>query len=221
MVEISLERGQVLFEPGDPIQHVYLPSNAVLSILTVMRDGGAVESSTVGHETGTPLLWALASDVSRARVFTQIAGAAVRLPAARLRARAQESSDLMRLLVRHAGASAFQAEQGVACNILHSATARLGRWILMTQDRTGGRALPLTQEYMAVMTGVQRSTISMVANELRSAGAIRFSRGVVEVTDRAILERCACECYQVVRGEFDRLRLDVTDPRSPRAVTSA
>ena len=108
--------------------------------------------------------------------------------------------------MRHSASINFQAEQGVACNVLHDAPARLARWLLMTQDRTGNRVLPLTQEYMSVMTGVQRTTISAVANHLRSAGLIRFSRGNVEILDRAGLEAAACECYQAVRGEFDGLR---------------
>ena len=206
LTEISLERGQTLFEPGDPVEHVYFPSNAVLSIATVMLDGRAVESSTVGHESATPLLWALSGAPSKARIFAQIGGAAIRIPASALRTRATESTALMALLVRHAASLNFQAEQGVACNILHGAPERLARWLLMTQDRTGNRSLPLKQEHMSVMTGVQRTTISAVANQLRSAGLIRYSRGNVEVLSRAGLEVFACECYQTVRGEFDELR---------------
>jgi len=205
-VEISLERGEVLFEPGDPVERVFFPSNAVLSVLTVMLDGHAVESSTIGHESATPLLWTLASQPSRARIFTQIGGAATRLPASVLRARARESAELTTLLIRHSASITFQAEQGVACNILHDAPARLARWLLMTQDRTGNRSLPLTQEYMSVMTGVQRTTISLVANQLRAAGLIRFSRGNVEVLDRPGLQERACECYGAVRAAFDELR---------------
>lgn len=206
LAEVSLERGRVLFEPGDAVDHVYFPSSAVLSVVTVMRDGEAVESSTVGHESGAPLLWALAGEPSKARMFAQIGGAAVRLPASVLRARAAESPALMKLLVRHAGSLAFQSEQGVACNILHGAGPRLARWLLMTQDRTGSCTLPLTQEHLSVMTGVQRTTVSLIANQLRSAGLIRFSRGNIEVVNRAGLEAAACECYAAVRAEFDVMR---------------
>jgi len=206
LVEISLERGEVLFEPGDTVESLVFPSNAVLSIVTVMADGAAVESSTVGHESATPILWAMSGDASKARIFTQISGAAFKLPASRLRQHVARSPDLMKLLVRHASSITFQAEQGVACNILHDARARLARWILMTQDRTGNRALPLSQEYMAVMVGVQRTTISLVANQLRDAGLIRFSRGTVEVVDRAGLAAAACECYRAIREEFNGLR---------------
>ena len=206
LAEVSLERGQILFEPDDLVEQVFFPSNAVLSIVTMMRDGRAVESSTIGHESASPLLWALSGARCKARIFAQIGGAAIRLPAAILNAKAAESRTLMLLLVRHASSLSFQAEQGVACNILHEAPSRLARWLLMTQDRTGNRSLPLTQEYMSVMTGVQRTTISAVANQLRSAGLIRFSRGNVEILDRTGLEAFACECYKVVRAEFDDLQ---------------
>lgn len=206
LVEISLEKGQVLFEPDDPVEQVFFPSNAVLSVVTVMRDGHSVESSTVGHESASPLLWALSDAPSKSRIFTQIGGAAIRMPASVLRAVAAESPTLVALLYRHCASLSFQAEQGVACNILHEAPARLARWLLMTQDRTGNRALPLTQEYMSVMTGVQRTTISAIANLLRGSGLIRFSRGNVEILDRPSLEAVACECYQAIRSEFDDLQ---------------
>ena len=190
---------------------MFFPSNCVLSVVTHMESGQNVESSTVGPETATPLLSALAAQPVRARVFAQIGGGAIRIPAAVLRARAMESPALMTLLLRHASAIGFQAEQGVACNVLHDAPQRLARWILMTQDRTGSRVLPLTQDYMAVMTGVQRTTISAVASQLRAAGLIRYSRGNLEVVDRPGLEAYACECYRAIREEFDSLR-DAQEP---------
>lgn len=203
--EITLERGQVLFEPGQAVEQVYFPSSTVLSIITVMKNGTGVESSTVGHETAAPLLAALARQPAKGRIFAQIGGAAIKLSAAVLRARVLASPALFALLLRHAGAINFQAEQGVACNALHPAPTRLARWILMTQDRTGGRSLPLTQDYMAIMTGVQRTTISAVANQLRNEGLIQFSRGNLEVLDRPALEARACECYRAIRDEFDAL----------------
>lgn len=205
LTEISLDRGEVLYEPDQPAEVVYFPSNAVLSIVTVMRDGAAVESSTIGHESAAPLLSALDGRPTRSRYFAQIAGAATRLPAAILRARATTSPALMSLLLRHIGANAFQSEQGVACNAVHDAEARLARWILMTHDRLAARSLPLTQDYMAIMTGVQRTTISGLAGELRRAGLIRYARGILEIVDRAGLEARACECYGAIRAEFDQL----------------
>ena len=111
----------------------------------------------------------------------------------------------MTLLLRHAEAASYQAERGVACNVLHEAPARLSRWLLMTQDRIGSQALPLTQDYMAIMTGVQRTTISVVANQLKLEKLIRYSRGTVEVLDRKALERRSCECYAAIREKFNAL----------------
>jgi CRP-like cAMP-binding protein len=203
--ETSLERGQVLFEPGDAIEHVFFPSSAVLSVVTLMQNGDGVESSTVGYETAAPLLTALTGQTARARFFAQIGGAAVRLPASVLRSLARDSASFSELVLRHAAASSFQSEQGVACNALHPAPRRLARWILMTQDRIGTRTVPLTQDYMAIMTGVQRTTISVVASQLREAGLIRYTRGNLEVVDRPGLEGYACECYQAIRLQFDDL----------------
>ncbi|MET0272714.1 MAG: Crp/Fnr family transcriptional regulator [Phenylobacterium sp.] len=204
--ETPLERGQVLFEPHDPVEAVYFPSSAVLSVVAVMRNGNAVETSSVGCESATPLLQALSKLPVNSRIFAQVGGAAMRLPASVLRQRSEESPELRRLLLRHAGLIARQAEQGVACNALHQASARLARWLLMTQDRTGDRTLPLTQDYLAIMTGVQRTTISAIASQLRAAGLIRFSRGRLGILDRDGLEAAACECYGVMRGAFEALQ---------------
>jgi CRP-like cAMP-binding protein len=203
--ESPLARGQVLLEPGDHARWVYFPSSAVLSVVTIMLDGTAVETSSVGFESAVPLLAVLDDLPTKVRVFTQIGGAAMRLPAKALRDRCDASAPLRSLLLRHIGAISFQAEQGVACNALHDAKARLARWLLMTQDRIGNGHLPLTQDYLAIMTGVQRTTISALANELRRSGLIAFSRGTIEVVDRVGLEKAACECYGVVREEFRSL----------------
>lgn len=211
LTERTVERGQVLFEPGEAVQHVFFPSNSVLSIVTVMLNGQGVESSTVGHESASPLLAAMADQPVKGRVFAQIGGGGMSLTAATLRAAAAASPALTRLLLRHAAALGFLAEQGVACNALHEASRRLARWILMTQDRTSTRSVPLTQDYMAVMTGVQRTTISAVANQLRSEGLIRYTRGNLEIVDREGLEKHACECYAVVRDEFRALNPDDHD----------
>lgn len=205
LTEAPLERGQVLFEVGNPPTYVYFPGSAVLSVVTLMRDGRGVESSTIGSESGSPLLAALAAEPVQSQVFAQIAGAAVRMPSEVLRSAAAEHPRVMHLLLRHAGAISLQAEQGVACNVLHDAVSRLARWILMTQDRTGSQSLALTQEYMAIMTGVQRTTISVLANDLRNRGLVRFQRGQVEVIDRRGLEAVACECYTTIRQSFDSL----------------
>jgi CRP-like cAMP-binding protein len=206
--EASLGRGQVLFEPDDMPASVYFPGTAVLSVVTLMRNGTAVESATIGHESASPLMAALADRPTKNRIFAQIGGSAIQLPAKALRNRASSSTKFMSLLLRHSVSTSFQAEQGIACNVLHNASARLARWLLMTEDRTGGRYMPLTQDYMAIMTGVQRTTISSVAAEMKAAGLIRYTRGNVEIVNRSGLEARACECYAAIRDDFDTLRSD-------------
>jgi len=205
MQEVSLRAGETVHEAGEPVQGVYFPSSAVLSIVTLMRDGTSVETATVGHESAVGLLSGLTGVRSSHRIFTQIPGAAVRIPATALRAAALGSPDLLDLLLCSAQASVAEAEQSAACNALHDAPSRLARWLLLTQDRTGGGGFSLTQDYMAIMVGVQRTTISAIASDLKARGLIRYTRGHVEVLDRAGLEEAACECYDAMQQCYAQL----------------
>lgn len=207
MQEVALRQGEIVHDAGEAVPGVYFPSSAVLSVVTVMRDGASVETATIGHEGAAGLLAGLTGMGSRNRVFAQIAGGAVRLPANGLREAAMESPALMDLILRAAQASVAEAEQSVGCNALHDATARLARWLLLTQDRTGGGDFPLTQDYMAVMVGVQRTTISAVASDLKARGLIHYTRGNVKVIDRAGLQAAACECYAAVLERYTDLGL--------------
>ena len=131
----------------------------------------------------------------------------VRLPALRIpRSQMLKSPTLAQLTLLHVRANSVQAEQGVACNAAHDVTARLSRWLLMTHDRVGANTFPLTQDYMAVMTGVQRSTVSLAASSLKKRGVIDYSRGVVTILDRVGLARQACECYGIIGSQFEALR---------------
>ena len=204
--EVSLARGAELFDVGSEVATLYFPSSACVSIVNVMRDGKTVETVTVGRESAVLLLEAAADEPSRSRVFAQVAGGAMALPAAAFRKRLAESATLLSLTLRHALASARQAELGVSCNIAHSADGRLARWLLMTQDRTGADTFPLTQDYMAVMTGVQRSTVSNLAADLKREGIIDYSRGSLTIHDRTRLIARSCECYADVEAVFVNLR---------------
>jgi CRP-like cAMP-binding protein len=212
LVEVSLAQGQVLFEVGDVAENVYFPSSAVISIVTVMRDGRSAESHTIGRESGVGLVNAAGEAPVQSRVFAQIAGAALRLPAGALRRQLAKSPAMSIHMMRHVHANMLQAQQFTACNVLHSADQRLARWLLMTADRTGSASFALTQEYMAVMTGVQRTTVSTLANGFKERGLIRYSRGHVEILDDAGLEKASCECAGVVRRQFDALeRIDASE----------
>lgn len=207
LTEVSLPRGSTLFEVGDTATTVFFPSTAVVSVVTVMRDGRSVETSTIGCESAVALLDAATDHVVRSRIFSQVGGVGLRLPAAVLRHRLRESPRLLQLFLLHVRANGLQAERNTACNVLHPIDSRLARWLLMTSDRVGGDSFMLTQDYMAVMTGSQRTTISASAATLKAAGLVSYSRGNVTIRDRAALTARACECYAEVRDEFDGLRL--------------
>jgi len=206
LTEVVLAVGEVLFEPGQQPDAIYFPGGACISIVTILADGRSVESTTVGRESAAGLMEAITHRPATARAFAQIGGGALRLPAGLFRARMLQSPTLAELTLLHVRANSVQAEQGVACNAAHDVPARLSRWLLMTQDRVGAKTFPLTQDYMAVMTGVQRSTVSLAASALKRRGVIDYSRGSVTVLDRAGLERQACECYGIIGGQFEDLR---------------
>jgi CRP-like cAMP-binding protein len=199
LTEVHLAAGQALYEPGDDVEAIYFPSDAVLSIVAVMRDGRSVEAATVGNESVVGVINALAGAPVHSRTFAQIGGSALKLPATRLRTLVGESPSLLKILLMHVQDSIAQAEQSVACNALHTASERLARWLLLSQDRVGSPMIPLTQEYLAVMLGVQRTTVTEVAKVLKAAGVISYRRGRIEITDRLALERASCECYVAPR----------------------
>jgi CRP-like cAMP-binding protein len=200
--EVSLRRGEVLFEVGDRVSSVYFPSSAVLSVVTIMRDGRTAESNTIGREGGAGLLAAASGAVTQQRIFVQVPGGAIRLSSEVVRHRLEHSPAFAKLLFRHAFAEAAQIQQFVACNVLHAAEQRLARWLLMTADRTGADSFDLTQDYMAVMTGVQRTTISALASDFKARGLIRYSRGSVDILNRLGLKAAACECADVAHQLF-------------------
>ncbi len=208
LAEVAFAPGQVLFEVGDKADNVYFPSSAVISVVTVMEDGRSAESHTIGRESGVGLVNAAGDVAVQSRVFAQVAGAALRLPATALRRRLAASDTLPGLMMRHVHASLLQAQQFTACNVLHQADQRLARWLLMTADRTGSPSFALTQEYMAVMTGVQRTTVSTLANGFKERGLIRYSRGHVEILDDDGLRAASCECANVVHRQFVDLEFD-------------
>ncbi|MEP6688287.1 MAG: Crp/Fnr family transcriptional regulator [Gemmatimonadales bacterium] len=194
-----------LADANRAIEAVYFPHDAVLSMAAVDREGGSVEVGTVGCEgmTGLPVL--LGAEQSTCRVVVQIGGQAERMDAAVFRREAGQHEHFERLLFLYAQAFMTQVAQSTACNRLHSAEQRLARWLLICRDRVGRDELPITQETLALMLGVRRATVTESAGVLQRAGVIRYRRGVVVIADRAGLEAASCECYAIVREEFDRL----------------
>jgi CRP-like cAMP-binding protein len=198
LAPVNLIRNDVLDEVDQPISHVYFPIDAILSVVTVMRSGAQVESRTVGRESGYGQLHALGSPLAFERMIVQIGGAAWRIPLPALRQAALTRPSLVEAIVHHAQASIVQAAQNTACNSLHPAEQRLCRWLLLTQDRIGSDIVPLTQEHLSIMLGVQRTTVTAIASQLQERGAISYVRGKITIVDRAALKRCTCECYEAI-----------------------
>jgi CRP-like cAMP-binding protein len=193
-----LARDEVLSEAGQPVRAAYLPIDCILSVVVVMHDGAQVESRTIGRESGYGLLHALGARTAFERMLVQVPGEAWRLPVDALNAAAQRSPFLTGAIVQHAQATILQAARSTACNALHGADKRLCRWLLITQDRVGGDMVPLTQEHISIMLGVQRTTVTALATQLQARGLIAYSRGRIQVLDRKGLEQAACECYAAV-----------------------
>ena len=208
LIQTTLEHNQVVSEPGTPVESVYFPVTAILSVITLMDDGQGVEACTMGFENAYGLVNALGSPIATERVIAQVPGLSFRVPTARLRAAAAHSPALTDLMVRHIQSMLAQIEQSVACNVLHPLEARLCRWLLMSQDRTANGILPLTQEFLGFMLGVQRTSVTIAARALQAAGLIRYSRGQIAIVDRPGLEEGACECYASVQLKQEQLFSD-------------
>lgn len=200
MTRVDFERGDVFYEPGQLIDRVYFPHAGVISLLSVMEDGSAIETSTIGRESAVGLMTAFSRIAAFSRIVGQTCGYASVIESGRLRAISHTSPKLRDVIVRHCDALLANAQQSVACNALHDVEERFCRWLLTCQDRTSDDELSLTQEFLAMMLGVQRTTVSQVASMLQDAGLIRYQRGRMMILDRAGLERRACECYGRVKA---------------------
>ena len=205
LTQTDLERGRLLYDPGDRIDVVYFPHDGVISLMTLMENGAAIESATIGREGALGLMAAVAPRQSLSRAIVQTPTRASRLSAAALHEAWEKSAKIRDLVDRHTEALFGHAIQSVACNALHSVEARFCRWLLTCHDRISNDTVALTQEFLADMLGVQRTTVTAVARALQEKGAIRYRRGVVDIMDRGILEQQACECYGVIRKTYERL----------------
>ena len=206
LVEMPL--GQVLYEPGGTLSHVYFPSNAIVSLLYVMENGASAEIAVVGNEgiVGVSLFMGGGSTPSRAVV--QSGGQGYRLKAHALNAEFDRGGPVLHLLLRYTQALITQMSQTAVCNRHHSVDQQLCRWLLLSLDRLNGAELVMTQELIANMLGVRREGVTEAAHALQQHGLIRYARGHISVLDRMGLEKRTCECYAVVKKEYDRLLPD-------------
>ncbi|MFN6463018.1 MAG: Crp/Fnr family transcriptional regulator [Nostoc sp. DedVER02] len=202
---VSLPTRQVIYEPGEPIKQVYFPQNAVISIVTCMKDGSTVEVGIVSNEgmVGIPVI--LGGNTTTTKAFVQIAGTGMQMDADVLRTEFNQGGAIQKLLLRYVRAVYTELTQSCACNRLHSLEERLARWLLTVSDRLESEEFLLTQEFIAQMLGVRRSGVTVAASALSRAGMISYQRGQINILNREDLEATSCECYRVIQNEFSRL----------------
>jgi CRP-like cAMP-binding protein len=199
---VPLPLKHVFYKARSPIDYVYFPLRGIISAMTVMEDGTAIEVATVGNEGMVGLTAFVDGKTSPYEVMVQAAGDALRMKVNAFQREVSDDGALREILVRYHTAFSSQVSYSVACNGLHKVEQRCCRWLLMTQDRVGTDVLPLTHEFLSIMLGVRRASVTEVLQPLQERGVIRSVRGKIEVLDRSRLEKLACECYRAVTQAF-------------------
>jgi CRP-like cAMP-binding protein len=202
---IPMDLGDVLYESGAKLRHVYFPTTCIISLLYVMEDGASAEIAIVGNEGILGVSLFMGGNTTPSRAIVQSAGHAFRLKAEMLKNEFERFGPTMHVLLRYTQALITQMAQTAVCNRHHSVDQQLCRWLLLSLDRLGSNELSMTQELIANMLGVRREGVTEAAGKLQKAGLIRYQRGRITVLDRPGVEARSCECYQVVKTEFDRL----------------
>jgi CRP-like cAMP-binding protein len=206
---VSLAAGDVLYESRAHLQHVYFPTTAIVSLLYLLENGSTAEIAMVGNEGILGISLFMGGETTPSRAVVQRGGQALRLRADLIKLEFNRAGPLLRLLLRYTQALITQMMQTAVCNRHHSVEQQLCRWLLLSLDRMAAQSLSMTQEAIANLLGVRREGVTEAAGHLQRDGLIRYSRGQIEVLDRPGLERAACECYAVVKLEFDRLLSDI------------
>src|ERR1700693_5853677 len=202
---VPLPLGEVLYESGDQLQHVYFPTASIVSLLYVMADGASAEIAVVGNEGVIGIALFMGGETMPNRAVVQSAGHAYRLKGQLMKEEFNRAGELQHLLLRYTQALLTQMSQTAVCNRHHSLDQQLCRWLLLSLDRLPSNELTMTQELIANMLGVRREGVTEAALQLQKVGLIRYARGRITVLDREGLERRTCECYAVVKREYDRL----------------
>jgi CRP-like cAMP-binding protein len=201
----SLRLGEVLYESGSRLSHVYFPTDSIVSLLYVMEDGASAEIAVVGNEGLVGIALFMGGQTTPSRAVVQSAGTAFRLAGAAMQREFERAGALQNVLLRYTQALLTQMAQTAVCNRHHSIDQQLCRWLLLSLDRLPTNELSMTQDLIANMLGVRREGVTEAAGKLQAAGLIRYSRGRITVLERDKLEQRVCECYGVVKREFDRL----------------
>jgi CRP-like cAMP-binding protein len=201
---VLLDFGEVLYEPGEKIQHVYFPNDSIISLISTMSDTMSLEVGMVGNEgmAGLPIFMGVAT--SHTRALVQGSGSAMRMTGAAMRDEAGRLGSLHTILHRYSNSRMAQITQSSSCNRFHPIDARLARWLLMSSDRLGVDEFRLTQEFMSTMLGARREGVNKAAGALQAADIIRYSRGMITILNRAALETTSCVCYAIIKAESDQ-----------------
>lgn len=213
---MPLSLGSAIYESGAAQDHVYFPASGIVSLLYVMNDGAAAEIAVVGNEGMVGIALFMGGGTTPSRAVVQSAGMAWRLDAAHIKAEFGRGGALQRLLLRYTQALITQMTQTAVCNRHHVLEQQLCRWLLLSLDRLPSRELVMTQQLIANMLGVRREGVAEAAGRLQVDGLIEYRRGRISVLDRAKLEKRVCECYGVVRREYDRLLAPEAAPANAR-----
>jgi CRP-like cAMP-binding protein len=203
---VVLRFGQILYEAGGRIRHVYFPIDSLVSLLTAVDKRRTLEVGMVGNEGMTGMPFILGMGVSGVRALVQGGGRALRMPAAPFRIEFDRNEPLRQALFRYTYALMAQISQTAACNRFHEAEARLARWLLMTRERVGSDEFRLTHEFLAHMLGLRREGVTEAATALKRRGLIDYRRGRIQILDAKGLKASACSCYQVIRAVYERIQ---------------
>jgi CRP-like cAMP-binding protein len=208
---VTIKQGVVLQEPGEFIEKIYFPQDGMISLLVVTQDGGGIESATIGYEGAVGVHRGLGRRRSFTRAVIQLSGTFSHISADAFERATLQSDSIKDIITKYLEVLWVEAQQVAACNAVHDAEARLARWLLQTQDRIqpSTPTIALTQEFLSQMLGIRRTTVTLVARALQTAGLIQYRRGKIEIIDRPGLEEAACECYRVIRHETLREAIGV------------
>jgi CRP-like cAMP-binding protein len=203
---VDMPLGHVLYEPGSTLSHVYFPTTAIISMLYVLENGASAEIAVVGNEGLVGISLFMGGESTPSRAVVQSAGKGFRLPAQAMKDEFNRGGAVLHLLLRYTQALITQMSQAAVCNRHHTLDQQLCRWLLLSLDRLQGSELVMTQELISNMLGVRREGVTEAALQLQAAGLIKYARGRISVLDRPGLEKRSCECYGVVKKEYDRLK---------------
>jgi CRP-like cAMP-binding protein len=205
---VSLALRQVLHEPGEPLEYVYFPTQGMVSLVSIMKEGAMVETGLIGKEGMVGLSVVLGGGSIASQAVVQVEGSALRMRSQRLKQECDRIPQLQQLLLCYMQALFTQVSQIAACNCLHNLEERFARWLLLVRDCVDSGTFMMTQEYIAQMLGVRRSGVTVAAGILQKAGIISYHRGEITILSQVELEAASCECYAMIKSEFDRLLRD-------------